>query len=130
MVLDQDIINWVSELGMKIEKVEGNNFFQINVAPPLGGPSVTIIRPKTTDKYYIFTIIININNDPNKDVIRSMVMDLMRMNVEFFLTPEDNPRYLHIAKLLFSEGLNRNEFLNALTLVKNAAYLSMSWLHE
>lgn len=130
MISDQDIIEWISELGMKIEKVSGNNFFQINVTPPIGGPSVTIIRPKSNDKYYIFTIIINLDKEPNRNIIRSIAMDLMRMNVEFFFTPEDKPINLHIAKLLFGEGLNRNDLLNTLTLVKNAAYLSITWLKE
>ncbi len=115
---------------MKIEKVKGNSFFQINVTPPLGGPSVTIIRPKADDKYYILTIIIDIDKEISKNTLRSLSMDLMRMNVEFFLTPEDKPANLHIAKLLFREGLNRNELLNTLTLVKNATYLAIAWLQQ
>ncbi len=91
MISDQDMVEWITELGMKIEKVNSKNFFQINVTPPIGGPSVTIIRPKANDTYYIITIIINLDREPNRNIIRSIAMDLMRMNVEFFFTPENKP---------------------------------------
>jgi len=128
LTLDQEITEWVKELGMKAEKLEGNNFFQIKVTPPLGGPSVAILRPKMEDTYYIFTIVVDIDVETQLKVLRQIMLDLMRMNVEFFLTPQGKPDKLHLARLVFADGLTKNQMLENLTLVKNAAYLAITWL--
>jgi len=108
LTLDQEITEWVKELGMKVEKLEGNNFFQIKVTPPLGGPSVAILRPKMEDTYYIFTIVVDIDVETQLKVLRQIMLDLMRMNVEFFLTPQGKPDKLHLARLVFADGLTKN----------------------
>jgi hypothetical protein len=128
LTLDQEITEWVKELGMKVEKLEGNNFFQIKVTPPLGGPSVAILRPKMEDTYYIFTIVVDIDVETQLKVLRQIMLDLMRMNVEFFLTPQGKPDKLHLARLVFADELTKNQMLENLTLVKNAAYLAITWL--
>ncbi len=128
MTTDQEVMEWFKSIGMKVERMEGNSFFQVKVNPIAGGPSVALVRPRETDLYYIVTIVVDMEQTPTQEVMRSIMMDLMRMNVEFFMTPEKNPRSLHIAKLVFMEGLTRNEMLEAVTLVKNAAYLAITWI--
>jgi hypothetical protein len=52
MATDVEIINWLTELEMKVEQEKSNVYFQINISPPLGGPTVAIIRPHPNSKYY------------------------------------------------------------------------------
>nr|WP_240931225.1 DUF2299 family protein [Acidianus sulfidivorans] len=53
------------------------------------------------------------------------------MNVEFFLTSNDKePKTIQVAKLMFAEGLTKNEALNNVTLVKNSALLVLQLINE
>lgn len=57
------------------------------------------------------------------------MLDLMRMNVEFYLTPQDKPKEINIAKLVFSD-LTKNELLETILRVKNSAYLVFTYLYN
>jgi Uncharacterized conserved protein len=53
------------------------------------------------------------------------------MNVEFFFTPNDKePKSIQVARLMFTDGLTKNEALNNVTLVKNSALLVLQLLNE
>ncbi|QGR20490.1 DUF2299 family protein [Stygiolobus azoricus] len=49
--------------------------------------------------------------------------------MEFFFNPTcaEIPKSVQIAKIVFMEGLTKNEMLNVVELVKNSAYLTLSW---
>lgn len=96
---------------------------------------VSIIRPNPNSTYYIILIILDLNVEAlrkNLEILKEIKMDLMRMNVEFVLLPPEEkiPKSIQIAKLVFSEGLTKNEILEKVTLVKNAAYLVLTYLSE
>ena len=124
MATDSDIYNWLSELGMKVNKVTGSFYFHLEVMPPIGeGLKVSVIRTSPNATYYIITTAIALGK-VSKETLREVKVNLMRMNVEFYFTPPaGEPEGIQIAKLVFAEGLTKNEFLEKLTLVKNAAYL-------
>ncbi|TRM73485.1 hypothetical protein DJ532_14905, partial [Sulfolobus sp. A20-N-F8] len=42
----------------------------------------------------------------------------------------DKPNLIQIAKLLYSEGLTKNEVINAVTLVKNAGFLAYNLIYD
>lgn len=137
MATDTDVYNWFNELGMKVQKESSGNFyFHITVSPPIGeGIKVSIVRPTPNSTYYIVLIIMDLDVEvlkKNPQMLRNIKMDLMRMNVEFVLIPpnEKTPKSIQLAKLVFSEGLTKNEILEKVTLVKNAAYLVLTYLTE
>jgi len=129
MATDVEIINWLTELGMKVEQEKSNVYFQINISPPLGGPTVAIIRPQPNSKYYIITTSVEIADNIDKSKLKEIMLDLMRMNVEFYLTPQDKPKEINIAKLVFSD-LTKNELLETILRVKNSAYLVFTYLYN
>lgn len=132
MVQDDEIIDWFKELGMKVERgKEGGFYFYINVSPPVGeAPAVAIIRPNSNAKYYIITMILEIDQSKlDNKIIKQISVELARMNVEVYMTPPDKPKRIQIAKLLFTDGLTKNELLNAVTLVKNASFLVYNLLY-
>ncbi len=65
------------------------------------------------------------------DTFRELKSDLLRMNVEFVFMPPDQEvsRTVQIVELAFLDGLNSNEMLNLVTLVKNAAYLVLTRIY-
>ncbi|MBP1356940.1 MAG: DUF2299 family protein [Sulfolobus sp.] len=132
MVSDNDIVEWFKELGMKVERVrEEGLYFHITVAPPMGGPPVSIIRPNPNSTYYIIAMILDVDQEKLSDekLRKSIIIELARMNVEFFMTPADKPSHIQIAKVLFIEGLTKNELLNAVTLIKDASLLVYNILY-
>ncbi|BCU70917.1 DUF2299 domain-containing protein [Stygiolobus caldivivus] len=135
MVADSQIYDWFTELGMKVEKIaSGNFYFHITIAPPIGeGVKVSIIRTNPNSTYYIVTTVVDLDLNKIKkepSLLRNIKRELMRMNVEFFLLPPDAevPKSIQIAKIVFIDGLTKNEMLNVVELVKNSAYLTLSWL--
>lgn len=134
MVSDSQIFDWFVELGMKVEKVtSGNFYFHIVISPPVGeGVKVSVIRTNPNSTYYIVTTVVDFDSTKLKKdqtILKNIKRDLMRMNVEFFLIPPDaeTPKSVQIAKIVFMEGLTKNEMLNVVELVKNSAYLTLSW---
>lgn len=134
MVSDSQIFDWFVELGMKVEKVtSGNFYFHIVISPPVGeGVKVSVIRTNPNSTYYIVTTVVDFDSaklKKDQSLLKNIKKDLMRMNVEFFLIPPDaeTPKSVQIAKIVFMEGLSKNEMLNAVELVKNSAYLTLSW---
>ncbi|MBP1358093.1 MAG: DUF2299 domain-containing protein [Sulfolobus sp.] len=130
MATDTEIYNWFLELGMKVEKVtSGNSYFHITVAPPIGdGVKVSIIRNNPNSTFYVITVIVDLDSEKlkkNPSILKQLKLELIRMNLEFFFIPPDQeiPRSVQIGKVVFGEGLTKNELLNAVTLVKNGAYL-------
>lgn len=135
MATDVEIYNWFLELGMKVEKVtSGNAYFHITVSPPVeNSVKVSILRTQPNSTYYIVTVIVDLDETQlkkNPSLIKTIKMELARMNLEFFLMPPDSsiPKSIQIAKVLFSEGLTKNEMLDAVTLVKNGAFLVFNLL--
>jgi hypothetical protein len=134
MVSDSQIFDWFVELGMKVEKVtSGNFYFHIVISPPVGeGVKVSVIRTNPNSTYYIITTVVDFDSaklKKDQSLLKNIKKDLMRMNVEFFLIPPDaeTPKSVQIAKIVFMEGLTKNEILNVVELVKNSAYLTLSW---
>lgn len=134
MVSDSQIFDWFVELGMKVEKVtSGNFYFHIVVSPPVGeGVKVSVIRTNPNITYYIVTTVVDFDSaklKKDQSLLKNIKKDLMRMNVEFFLIPPDveTPKSVQIAKIVFMEGLTKNEMLNVVESVKNSAYLTLSW---
>jgi hypothetical protein len=134
MVSDSQIFDWFVELGMKVEKVtSGNFYFHIVVSPPVGeGVKVSVIRTNPNSTYYIVTTVVDFDSaklKKDQSLLKNIKKDLMRMNVEFFLIPPDveTPKSVQIAKIVFMEGLTKNEMLNVVESVKNSAYLTLSW---
>lgn len=134
MVSDSQIFDWFVELGMKVEKVtSGNFYFHIVISPPVGeGVKVSVIRTNPNSTYYIVTTIVDLDTaklKKDQSLLKNIKKDLMRMNVEFFFIPPDaeTPKSVQIAKIVFMEGLTKNEMLNVVELVKNSAYLTLSW---
>ena len=137
MVTDTEIYNWFLELGMKVEKVtSGNAYFHIMVGPPIeGGIKVSIIRNAPNSTYYIITVIVDLDTEKikkNPSILKSIKLELARMNLEFFFIPpnEEIPKSLQIGKIVFAESLTKNELLNAVTLVKNGAYVVFTLLES
>ncbi|BFI76658.1 DUF2299 domain-containing protein [Sulfurisphaera ohwakuensis] len=135
MATDTEIYNWFLELGMKVEKVtSGNAYFHITVSPPVeNSVKVSIIRTNPNSTFYIITVIIDLDVDKlkkNPSLLKSIKLDLIRMNLEFFLIPPDAeiPKSIQIGKIVFSEGLTKNQILDTVTLVKNGAYLVLTTL--
>ncbi|QIW24748.1 DUF2299 domain-containing protein [Sulfolobus sp. S-194] len=135
MATDTEIYNWFLELGMKVEKVtSGNAYFHITVSPPVeNSVKVSIIRTNPNSTFYIITVIIDLDVDKlkkNPSLLKRIKLDLMRMNLEFFLIPPDAeiPKSIQIGKIVFSEGLTKNQILDTVTLVKNGAYLVLTTL--
>jgi Uncharacterized conserved protein len=134
MVSDSQIFDWFVELGMKVEKVtSGNFYFHIVISPPVGeGVKVSVVRTNPNSTYYIVTTVVDFDSaklKKDQSLLKNIKKDLMRMNVEFFLIPPDaeTPKSVQIAKIVFMEGLTKNEMLNVVELVKNSAYLTLSW---
>ncbi len=134
MVSDSQIFDWFVELGMKVEKViSGNFYFHIVISPPVGeGVKVSVIRTNPNSTYYIVTTVVDFDSaklKKDQSLLKNIKKDLMRMNVEFFLIPPDaeTPKSVQIFKIVFMEGLTKNEMLNVVELVKNSAYLTLSW---
>ncbi|MEJ2776289.1 DUF2299 domain-containing protein [Sulfolobaceae archaeon RB850M] len=135
MATDTEVYNWFLELGMRVEKVtSGNLYFHITVSPPIGeGIKVSIIRNNPNSTYYIITVLVDLNQEKIKNdhtLLKNIKLELMRMNLEFFTIPPDKeiPKSIQIAKIAFMEGLSKNELLNYVTLVKNAAYLVLTYM--
>lgn len=91
------------------------------------GLPVSVIRTTPESTYYIVAVILDLDQSKFKDnpsLISQVKRELLRLNVEFFFTPDEKaPRSVQIARILFAEGLSKNEALNTVTLIKNAALL-------
>jgi Uncharacterized conserved protein len=111
----------------------GNFYFHIVISPPVGeGVKVSVIRTNPNSTYYIVTTVVDFDSaklKKDQSLLKNIKKDLMRMNVEFFLIPPDaeTPKSVQISKIVFMEGLTKNEMLNVVELVKNSAYLTLSW---
>ncbi|MCI2413858.1 MAG: DUF2299 domain-containing protein [Candidatus Aramenus sp.] len=130
---ENDIANLFAELGMKVEKGNAPGVYtQLIISPPLGeGPRVTVIRPSSTSNYFVVTMVIEADEErltPSK--VRAITTELAKMNVEVYLTPPDKPRLIHIAKIIYAEGANKNDAVNAVTLVKNAGIVAFNLLAD
>ncbi|WP_338598248.1 DUF2299 family protein [Sulfolobus tengchongensis] len=128
MATDTEIFNWFKELGMKVELIRSSDlYFHFTVAPPSGMMPISIIRPRPDSTYYIVAVSIELEQEKLKnrpDIISEIKRELFKMNVEFFFTPDDqNPKAIQISRIIFAEGLTKNEVLNNVTLVKNSALL-------
>ena len=128
MVTDTELFSWFKELGMKVDKVtSGGVYFHFTVSPPMGGLPVSVIRTAPESTYYIVAVILDLDQSKFKerpDLVSQIKRELLRLNVEFFFTPDEKaPRSVQIARILFAEGLTKNEALNTVTLIKNSALL-------
>ncbi|BFH72267.1 DUF2299 domain-containing protein [Sulfurisphaera javensis] len=135
MATDTEIYNWFVELGMKVEKVtSGNAYFHITVSPPIeNSVKVSILRSHPNATYYIITVIVDLDHEKikrNPSILKNIKLELIRMNLEFFFMPPDAeiPKSVQIGKIVFAEGLTKNEILNTVTLVKNGAYMILTLL--
>ncbi|MDT7862157.1 MAG: DUF2299 family protein [Saccharolobus sp.] len=131
MISDNDVIELFKELGMRVEKGKGSYYFHVEVSPPIGnGPAVSIIRPNPNSKYYIITMLLEVDKSKmDRSMIRQINMELAKMNVEVYMIPPEQPSTIQVAKIVFSDDLNKNELLNTVTLVKNASFLVYNLLH-
>ncbi|AKA75010.1 DUF2299 domain-containing protein [Saccharolobus solfataricus] len=135
MVSDSEVFNWFKELGMRVEQVKsGDLYFHFTVAPPMGGLPVSVIRPRPDSTYYIVAVLLELDQERlrnNKRLVEQIKRELLRMNVEFFFTPNDKePKSIQVARLMFTDGLTKNEALNNVTLVKNSALLVLQLINE
>jgi len=133
MVTDTDLYSWFKELNMKVEKVaSGNLYFHLAISPPMGGLPVSVIRTTPDSTYYIVAVVMELDTakiQDRPDVLKEMRKELLRMNVEFFFTPnETSPKSVQVARIMFAEGLTKNEALNHVTAVKNAALMILELL--
>ncbi|QKR00593.1 DUF2299 domain-containing protein [Metallosphaera tengchongensis] len=128
MASDTDLFSWFKELNMKVDKVSSSGiYFHFTISPPMGGVPVSVIRTTPDSSYYIVAVVLDLDQQKfksNPELSSQIKRELIKMNVEFFFTPDDKaPKSIQIARIMFSQDLTRNEALNNVTLVKNAALL-------
>jgi len=134
---DKELEALIKELGLSITiPPQAKEAYHIVTAPPQGFPSIDIIRPNDSSKFYLISmgILIHPNHkaainemkkEDKKKFFQELTEDLLKMGVDFaFLPPgSETPEVIQVLRLVFIDSLTPNEFLNAYYTVRNAGML-------
>jgi hypothetical protein len=134
---DKELEALIKELGLSITiPPQAKEAYHIVTAPPQGFPSIDIIRPNDSSKFYLISmgILIHPNHkaainemkkEDKKKFFQELSEDLLKMGVDFaFLPPgTETPEVIQVLRLVFMDSLTPNEFLNAYYTVRNAGML-------
>jgi len=134
---DKELEALIKELGLSITiPPQAKEAYHIVTAPPQGFPSIDIIRPNDSSKFYLISmgILIHPNHkaainemkkEDKKKFFQELTEDLLKMGVDFaFLPPgSETPEVIQVLRLVFMDSLTPNEFLNAYYTVRNAGML-------
>jgi hypothetical protein len=134
---DKELEALIKELGLSITiPPQAKEAYHIVTAPPQGFPSIDIIRPNDSSKFYLISmgILIHPNHkaainemkkEDKKKFFQELTEDLLKMGVDFaFLPPgTETPEVIQVLRLVFMDSLTPNEFLNAYYTVRNAGML-------
>ncbi|MDT7872497.1 MAG: DUF2299 domain-containing protein [Sulfolobaceae archaeon] len=134
---DKELEALIKELGLSITiPPQAKEAYHIVTAPPQGFPSIDIIRPNDSSKFYLISmgILIHPNHkaainemkkEDKKKFFQELTEDLLKMGVDFaFLPPgTETPEVIQVLRLVFIDSLTPNEFLNAYYTVRNAGML-------
>lgn len=130
---DSDIAEWLETVGLKVEiPREKLGPFHVRASPPNGGQVVEIVRREDSTDLISVTSSVGIDRSRVGELhhrLNQIKLELARMNLEYLFSPVENPSVIIVGKLLFREGLTKNEFLNTVQLVKNGALISMLILY-
>ncbi|BCU71435.1 hypothetical protein KN1_27320 [Stygiolobus caldivivus] len=141
---DKELETIIKELGLSITiPPQAKEAFHIVTAPPQGFPSIDIIRPNDSSKFYLISmgILIHPNHksainelkkDEKRKFFQELTEDLLKMGVDFaFLPPgSETPDVIQVLRLVFMESLTPNEFLNTYYLVRNAGMLVIAKINN
>jgi hypothetical protein len=134
---DKELEALIKELGLSITiPPQAKEAYHIVTAPPQGFPSIDIIRPNDSSKFYLISmgILIHPNHkaainemkkEDKKKFFQELSEDLLKMGVDFaFLPPgTETPEVIQVLRLVFMDSLTPNEFLNVYYTVRNAGML-------
>jgi hypothetical protein len=134
---DKELEALIKELGLSITiPPQAKEAYHIVTTPPQGFPSIDIIRPNDSSKFYLISmgILIHPNHkaainemkkEDKKKFFQELTEDLLKMGVDFaFLPPgTETPEVIQVLRLVFMDSLTPNEFLNAYYTVRNAGML-------
>lgn len=134
---DKELEALIKELGLSITiPPQAKEAYHIVTTPPQGFPSIDIIRPNDSSKFYLISmgILIHPNHkaainemkkEDKKKLFQELTEDLLKMGVDFaFLPPgTETPEVIQVLRLVFMDSLTPNEFLNAYYTVRNAGML-------
>jgi hypothetical protein len=134
---DKELEALIKELGLSITiPPQAKEAYHIVTAPPQGFPSIDIIRPNDSSKFYLISmgILIHPNHkaainemkkEDKKKFFQELSEDLLKMGVDFaFLPPgTETPEVIQVLRIVFMDSLTPNEFLNAYYTVRNAGML-------
>jgi hypothetical protein len=134
---DKELEALIKELGLSITiPPQAKEAYHIVTTPPQGFPSIDIIRPNDSSKFYLISmgILIHPNHkaainemkkEDKKKFFQELSEDLLKMGVDFaFLPPgTETPEVIQVLRLVFMDSLTPNEFLNAYYTVRNAGML-------
>ena len=134
---DKELEALLKELGLTITvPPQAKEAYHIVTTPPQGFPSIDIIRPTDTSKFYLISMgilihpvhksaINSLSKEEKRKFFQEITEDLLKMGVDFaFLPPgAETPDAIHILRLVFADSLTPNEFLNNYYLVRNAGML-------
>jgi len=134
---DKELEALIKELGLSITiPPQAKEAYHIVTAPPQGFPSIDIIRPNDSSKFYLISmgILIHPNHkasinemkkEDRKKFFQELTEDLLKMGVDFaFLPPgTETPEVIQVLRIVFMDSLTPNEFLNAYYTVRNAGML-------
>ncbi|MEJ2781420.1 DUF2299 domain-containing protein [Stygiolobus sp. CP850M] len=134
---DKELEALIKELGLSITiPPQAKEAYHIVTAPPQGFPSIDIIRPNDSSKFYLISmgILIHPNHkaainemkkEDKKKFFQELTEDLLKMGVDFaFLPPgTETPEVIQVLRIVFMDSLTPNEFLNAYYTVRNAGML-------
>lgn len=137
---DKELEALIKELGLSITiPPQAKEAYHIVTAPPQGFPSIDIIRPNDSSKFYLISmgILIHPNHkaainemkkEDKRKFFQELTEDLLKMGVDFaFLPPgTETPEVIQVLRLVFMDSLTPNEFLNAYYTVRNAGMLVIS----
>jgi len=137
---DKELEALIKELGLSITiPPQAKEAYHIVTTPPQGFPSIDIIRPNDSSKFYLISmgILIHPNHkaainemkkEDKKKFFQELSEDLLKMGVDFaFLPPgTETPEVIQVLRLVFMDSLTPNEFLNAYYTVRNAGMLVLA----
>ncbi len=135
--IDDKIREWLQSLGYSVSnQPQAKEPFNVVVAPPQGGPVLNVIRPTVDGKFYVITMGIGIHpmhqnalremkDRDRKEFLNELKYDLLKMGVDFAFLPinQETPQIVQVSRLVLSESLTPNEFLNSFFSVRNAGLL-------
>lgn len=141
---DEEIEKIIKDLGLMIRKPpEAKEYYHIATTPPQGFPTIDIIRLNKDSTFYLITMGIlihpshksaigNMEEDERKDFIGNLVEELLKMGVDIAVLPPNSeiPEIIQVSKIVYSEGLTPNEFLNAYYMVRNAGILVINRINR